>query len=148
MKKMLFIGLLFITAFCFSQTPGSTMYVATKTAQIKSSPGTFARTTATLNLGASVTVVAVQGNWAQVRSGAVTGWTQLAGLRARVVTGTGPITATEVALAGKGFSGAVEAEYRKDGGGNYSAVDAMERLTIPDDEMLGFINSGQLNGGN
>jgi uncharacterized protein YraI len=92
--------------------------------------------------------MAVRGTWVQVRAGTASGWTQLAGLRARVVTGSGPVTATEVSLAGKGFSGPVEAEYRTEGGGNYAAVDAMERLVITDSELLDFIDSGQLNRGN
>jgi hypothetical protein len=148
MKNLLLIGLLLTAGICFSQTPGSAMYVAVKTAPLKTSPGIFSRTTAALNLGDAVTVITVQGNWVQVRAGIASGWTQLAGLRARVVTGTGPATATEVSLAGKGFSGPVEAEYRMEGGGNYAAVDAMEQIVIPDDDLLDFIVSGRLNRGN
>ena len=136
-----------MAALCFSQTAGSTLYVAVKSAELRNSPGSFAGVVATISLGDAVTVVETRGNWIQVRAGNQTGWTQSSGLRARRVVSSGPATAAEVSLAGKGFNSQVESEYRREGALNYAAVDSMEQLSIPGTELLDFINEGRLSGG-
>ena len=56
------------------------------------------------------------------------------------------VTASEVAMAGKGFSPDMEMEYRKNGL-DYSMVDSMERITVPSDDLLRFITEGRLSRG-
>jgi len=53
------------------------------------------------------------------------------------------ITASEVALAGKGFSSEIEVEYRKNGM-DFSGVDSMERIIVSGNDLLAFINEGHL----
>ena len=129
----------------FSQTAGSTMYVAVKTADLKSSTGIFARKLAVLDLGEAVTVTSTSGKWVQVRAkNSFSGWVTLASLSSKRVTGTGySASAGEIALAGKGFSAETEIEYKRNGL-DYSLVDSMEKLTVSDDDLQKFVEDGRL----
>jgi hypothetical protein len=49
-------------------------------------------------------------------------------------------------MAGKGFSPDMEMEYRKSGL-DYSMVDSMEQITVPEDDLLRFITEGRLSKG-
>ena len=146
MKKC---ALVVIIALCvcpllFSQASGSTRYVAVQTAVLKDSTGFFAKETGKLSLGDVVTLVRQDGKWSQVRAGNITGWIASTSLSARqVVASVSSVTASEVALAGKGFSPETELEYRKNGL-DYSMVDIMEQTVITIDELLRFINEGRL----
>jgi hypothetical protein len=50
-------------------------------------------------------------------------------------------------MAGKGFSGDIEQLYRKGEELDYSAVDAMESFTIPEQELYTFLIEGHLTTG-
>ncbi len=51
----------------------------------------------------------------------------------------------EVALAGKGFSSEVEAEYKKQNKDiDYTWVDWMGRQTVPDAQLVQFLKQGDL----
>jgi uncharacterized protein YgiM (DUF1202 family) len=147
-KPFLLVLVLGIGGMAFSQTQGQTMYVAVRSAALKSSTGFFAKTLSILSLGEAVTVIRDAGKWMEIRAGASrTGWAAAASLSAKRVTGSGYSAAVgEIALAGKGFSPEVEMEYRKNGL-DYSTVDSMENLNIPDEELLQFIDDGHLSKG-
>jgi len=146
MRRLLF---LLIMAFCvsivtFSQTDRGTRYVAVQTAVLKESAGFFAKETGNLPLGTAVTLIRDDGKWAEVRAGNLTGWVASASLSARRVTAANSsVTASEVALAGKGFSPDTEIEYKKNGL-DYSTVDSMEKITVPADDLLRFVTEGRL----
>jgi hypothetical protein len=100
-----------------------------------------------LAYGAQVTVLEVNGKWAQVRSGSLTGWTASSNLSTKRVVAQGDnrsASASEMAMAGKGFSEEVEKEYKTGKDLNYSAVDNLEKITVADEELLGFIDEGHL----
>lgn len=154
MKKLLILiimGLIIIGS-AAAQTVGSTMYVSVKSAALKSSTGFFASTRGTLNYGDRVTVLEVSGRFIRVRSANSTleGWTPSANLSARqIVPGnTSTLSATETALAGKGFNQEVESAFRARGGaGNYADVDAVERVAVTEDGLRRFIEEGRLSMG-
>jgi hypothetical protein len=129
---------------------GGTMYVAAKTIELKSSTGFFASGKGSLAYGAAVTVLQVNGKWAEVKSvtgSSVTGWTAVANLSAkRIVSsgGTGGATASEVALAGKGFNQEIENAYKSGGRLNYADVDRTEAQKVSKQEMHSFIVEGHL----
>jgi hypothetical protein len=141
--------LLLVVMFCansllFSQTAGSRRYVAVQTTPLKNSTGFFARNVGNLSLGTEVILVRENGKWSEVRAGSLTGWVASSGLTARrVIASAAAITASEVALAGKGFSPDMEAEYKM-GGLDYSMVDAMEQITVPMNDLSEFITEGRL----
>ena len=154
MKRLLLTILLCISAVAvFAQKVGDTNYINVKTTSLKSSTGFFASTTGTVVYGDEVRVLALSGNYVQVRTSAgnKTGWIAKASLTSKRITtqgNTANASAKEVALAGKGFSPEVEAQYRKEGGKiDYDAVDEMERINITDRDLLIFIEEGRLSKG-
>lgn len=137
--------MLFSSALAFSQTDRNTRYVAVQNADLKDSTGFFSKDVGKVSLGDAVTLVREDGKWSQIRAGNVTGWVSSSNLSSRrvVSSSSSAITANEVALAGKGFSPAMETEYKKSGL-DFSLVDAMERTTVPAGDLLTFINEGRL----
>jgi SH3-like domain-containing protein len=133
---------------------GQTVYVTAKSLALKAGIGFFAKTVATLSYGDSVTVLAVDGKWAQVRTGnsrtGTSGWTSQTNLSTKRVTatgGTGSASSREVAMAGKGFSEEVENAYKDNHDLNYAAVDATEVNMVSETELLDFITEGRLSRG-
>ena len=135
---------------------GDTNYINVKSAELKSSTGFFSSTTGKVEYGNEVKVLELSGNYARVSTttGNKTGWIAKASLTAKRITVQGNnsnITDKEIALAGKGFSPEVEAQYKKDkkdaGKIDYDAVDAMEKIVISDNDLRNFIQEGRLTGG-
>ncbi len=125
-----------------------TMYVAVRSAELKASTGFFGNTLADLPLGSVVSVIRENGKWSEVSTeNSLSGWIASASLTSKRITGQGrSASAGEIALAGKGFSAEVEAEYRKSGL-DYAAVDLMESFTVPKADLGKFIGDGHLNDG-
>jgi len=154
MKKnlvMLCLGLFVaVSAIQAQARKGGTMYVNAKNIELKSDTGFFASARGRLDYGAVVTVLQINGKWAEVRSTAassVSGWTALANLSAKkIVPGTGSsgATASEVALAGKGFNQEIENTYKADGRLNYADVDRTEAQKVSKQELYDFIVEGHL----
>ena len=152
MKKIIVMICLFALAMAVlpaQAARGGTMYVAARTIDLKTSTGFFASKRGSLEYGAQVTVLQINGNWAEVRSAANTslsGWTSLANLSARrVLAGTSSsASASEVALAGKGFNQEIENAYRSEGSLNYADVDRTEAQSVSDRELYDFLVEGRL----
>jgi hypothetical protein len=146
----LVFALLMITGAAGQSLRGKTMYISTKTAQIKSSTGFFAGTRGTLRYGDQVTVLQDQGAWVEVRSvsrAPISGWMKSAGLTARRITtgsSTTSASASELALAGKGFNEEIEKSYQDGNGLDYSLVDRMETQVVSEDELYAFLIEGHL----
>lgn len=152
MKKI--VGVLFVLVCVAAVIPaqaikGGTMYVAVKTVELKSSVGFFASAKGTLAYGASVAIIQIKGDWAEVRSvenSSVSGWMPVANLSAkRIVLGAASgATANEVALAGKGFNQEVENAYKAKGKLNYADVDRTEAQKVSKKELQDFVTAGHL----
>jgi len=155
MKKSVFTFclILFVTGFAAAQvSTGGTLYVSVKTLTLKSGTGFFAGSRGTLNYGDRVTVISVNGKFAEVRSAAnssLTGWTATANLSARqIVSGnTNTASAKEVALGGKGFNQEVENAYKSKGKANYADVDRVEAFTLKEADLKKFLEDGRLSMG-
>jgi hypothetical protein len=155
MKKVFLLAglLVFLAVSAFAQiAKGNSAWVSAKTVAVKSSTGFFASKRGNLAYGDQVSVLQVNGKWAEVRSsnGAVSGWIATTSLSAKriVATGSGSgASANEVALAGKGFNQEVENAYKADGALNYADVDRTEAITVDEDTLLKFINDGHLKAG-
>ena len=151
MKKFLIIlilALLASAALSAQISRGGTAWISSKSAALKSSTWFFAGTRGTLEMGAQVTVLQVDGNWAEVRSASnasLSGWTNVSNLSARqiVSTGTGA-SASEIALAGKGFNQEIENSYKSDGTYNYDDVDKTENIVVSQQDLYNFIVEGRL----
>lgn len=128
------------------------MSVTVKESAVRERASFTAKTVGTLVYADRVVVVEVKGDWAHVSlvSKAIDGWmpksalqTQQIVLKAGAAAGT-TASSGEVALAGKGFSEEVEAEYKKDPTLNYDAVDKMEAFRVSDDDVAAFLQRGGL----
>jgi uncharacterized protein YgiM (DUF1202 family) len=132
---------------------GQTVYVTARSLAIKSGTGFFASTVGTLSYGDAVTVLQVNGKWAEVRySGRpnISGWTAQTNLTTKRIVatgGTGSASSRDVANAGKGFTEEVENAYKGSHNLNYAAVDATEANTVSESELLSFITEGKLSRG-
>ena len=151
MKKIIFILILMIgvCALLFAQADRNARFVAVQSTHLKSSTGFFASNVAALSLGDEVTLISDNGRWSNVRRGTVTGWIPSNELSTRRVVsagGTGA-SASEVALAGKGFSPQTEMDERARTGLDFSVVDQMEQTSVSLDELLLFITEGGLRQG-
>jgi uncharacterized protein YgiM (DUF1202 family) len=152
MKKIFIILIMGLLAAAFASAQvvtGGTLYVAVKTLSLKSSTGFFASNMGTLNYGDRVTVIQVNGKFVEVRSTAnssLTGWTPSANLSAKqIISGnTNVASASEIALAGKGFNQEVEDSYKKTGTMNYDDVDRTEAITVQETIRERFLEDGRL----
>ncbi|GHV72962.1 hypothetical protein AGMMS49940_02640 [Spirochaetia bacterium] len=152
MKRiMLFtiLGLGIAGALCAQSLTGRTMYVTTKTIEIKKSTAFFADTLGSLSYGAPVSVLQENGKWVRIKSleaPEISGWVAAAGLTTkRIIAGSSTsASANEIALAGKGFNQEVENAYKQSGALDYSAIDAMEAIQIPNGQLLSFLREGHL----
>jgi uncharacterized protein YgiM (DUF1202 family) len=145
-RFLFFLVILFCTSsFVFSQADRNTRYVAVQSIALKASAGSFASETGTVSFGDAVTLIREDGRWSQVRAGNITGWTVSTNLSSRrvVASNASTVTASEVALAGKGFSPETEMEYRRNGL-DFSLVDSMEQTAVSQNDLLRFINDGRL----
>ena len=153
MKKVLFLFclVLFIAGFAVAQVaPGGTLYVAIREVSLKSGTGFFTSTRGYLQYGDRVTVVSVSGNNVEVRSAMNTnlvGWTSTSNMSVRQIAAgtTSTATASEVALAGKGFNQEVEQSYRGQHQElNFDDVDRVEEISVNMDDLLRFLEEGRL----
>jgi len=153
MKRSVFIFclFLFIAGLAAAQvSAGGTLYVSVKTLTLKSGTGFFAGNKGTLNYGDRVTVIRVNGKFAEIKSASnssLTGWTATANLSARqVVSGvSGTASAKEVSLGGKGFNQEVENSYKNQiGNVNYTDVDRTESIIVSENDIKRFLEEGRL----
>lgn len=152
MKRFIMLGclsILGISGLAAQALRGSTMYVAVKSVPVKSSTDFFASERGTLVYGNQVTVLQEKGKWVEVRSTqpALSGWMSSTNLTAkRIVSSKGATSASasELALAGKGFSKEIEQEYKKEDDLDYTAVDEMETQSVPAQDLKQFLTEGHL----
>jgi hypothetical protein len=132
---------------------GKVLYVMVKTVTLKSSAGAFGENVkgGTLNYGAKVTQVSVDGTFTEVKSAdnpSLTGWVSTSSLTSKQIVAGGAAsttTAKEVALAGKGFSQEAEntlKNQKKDL--NYADVDRVEAITVREKDVVSFLKEGDL----
>jgi len=129
---------------------GKLLYVAVKTITLKSHTGAFAENKGTLNYGAKVTQIKVDGNFTEVVSvdnPSLTGWVSSNSLTSKQIaagSGTSTTTAKEVALAGKGFSQEAEKTLSQKKELNYADVDRVEAIRIREKDIEKFLKEGDL----
>ena len=152
-KRLIFlIVLIFISVSLFAQIRANTnAWISSRTAELKSSTWFFASTRGTLQMADEVRVHEVRGNWADVssvRNSSLRGWTATSNLSARQIIAAGAgASASEVALAGRGFSRDVEDAFRAQGDLNFDAVDRVEAFSVSPDQLYRFLVEGNLNTG-
>ncbi|MDR0473030.1 MAG: hypothetical protein LBH43_05115 [Treponema sp.] len=153
MKKLFAIFvLMFLIAGAVSAqiSSGKAAWVSVKSIILKSSTWFFASNKGTLVYGDEVSVLKVDGNWAEVKSArnaTVSGWITVSNLSGKRVIASGSsagASASEIALAGKGFNQEVENSYKTDGKLNYDDVDKTEAIAVSQEELFQFMKDGRL----
>ena len=139
--------ILFLTSSAiFAQSTAPALYVTVKTVEVKASFGFFSRVLGTLAFGDTVTVQQSQGKWLVVRSASgLQGWAPADAFSTRrIISGGSSVSASEFALAGKGFNDDLEKVLRSSGDIDYKGVDAMEKRKIAPEELRIFLKEGRL----
>ena len=128
-------------------------YVQVRSASVRSAPKTWAPLVKTLKYGERVQIVEVGRNWFKVKLGkSKSGYMHRGTLtKKKVVLGSGKSSfdgsaqSSEVVLAGKGYTGEVEEQFKKTGVAlNYAAVDRIERRKISESDLQRFRKEGGL----
>ena len=129
------------------------MSVQVRDGQLRNRASFLGAVTGAVAYGDRVTVNQSQAGWCEVATAAgKTGWIHESALTPkRVVLSSGTTDARagasgeEVALAGKGFSKEVEAEYKKQNQDvDYTWVDWMGQQTVSSERLVAFLKQGNL----
>lgn len=132
-----------------------TVVVKVQTTSLRKEPKFYSAAVAALKAGDSLTKLASQNGWVQVKtSSGVVGWIHSSAVETKKfnlasVGGTRKTqaSASEVALAGKGFNKQVEDSYKANHrDANFAAVDRMLKLSVSPAEVEAFIKKGKLAG--
>lgn len=158
MKRMKFVSLtilaLGLSALIVYAAGQGLRSVQVKEGQVRSGPSFLSAIIARLAYGDQVQLLAEQNGWAKVSiAGKVQeGWMHGSALSEKkiiVKAGAQNVDQTassdEVALAGKGFNADVEKEFRaKRTDVNYTYIDQMEKIVVPQTQMQAFVKAGAL----
>ncbi len=148
MRKLFVFAILVAAGMVIAQT----VTVKVKETKVRSSPKFYARSIYGAKIGDKLEKIGEARAWYKVETpdGEI-GWVHSSAIETKklklasgewVETEASP---EEVALAGKGFNEDVEAEYRKTHGDlDYTWVDKMEKIEIPEPEILDFLKKGKL----
>lgn len=120
--------------------------------QLRSTPSFLGKIVARVTYGEKVTVLEDRGAWQKVTTGSrVQGWIHASALTTQKIalrSGTADVktgaTSGELALAGKGFSAQVEAEFKSKNKLDFAQIDRMEKLTIQPAQMGAFLKEGHV----
>ncbi|HAL92371.1 MAG TPA: SH3 domain-containing protein [Verrucomicrobia bacterium] len=151
MKKWILMGCAALVA--SGAWAAKEMSVQVRDGQLRNRASFLGTVTGTVAYGDRVTVNQTMAGWCEVaKADGTTGWIHESALTPkRVVLSSGAADARtgasgeEVALAGKGFSKEVEAEYKKQNKDiDYTWVDWMGKQTVPSSQLVQFLKQGDL----
>ena len=129
------------------------MSVQVRDGQLRNRASFLGTVVGSVAYGDRVTVNQTQAGWCEVSLAGKTGWIHESALTPKkVVLASGTADARvqsvgseEVALAGKGFSKEVEAEYKKQNQNvDYTWVDWMGQQTVSSERLVAFLKQGNL----
>ena len=131
----------------------TTLVVKIQTTQLRKSPQFFAPAVATLKSGDRLEKISESGGWVQVKTaGGAVGWIHGSAVetpKSNLLAMGAPLktqaTASEAALAGKGFNKQVEDSYKaKHAEANFAAVDRMLQVRTTLAQVQEFLKAGRL----
>ena len=152
MRKSQALTLTVIALITLSVMAADTVSVIVKKTSIREDTQFFATTVTVAEYNDELVVLTTEEDWIKVDKNGTEGWVHLSAvseITAVAPSATGEVSsdfsADEVALAGKGFSGQVEEEYRKDNPKlNFDDVDEMEKPSVPQSKVIAFQEEGKL----
>lgn len=149
MIKRLFMAVLLAGITFAAFAVGETRYISVQTLAMKEKASGTSKTVGTLAYGDEVTVTQVSGKWTQVSAKAspsVKGWVSSSALSKRKIVKGRSITtdASEISLAGKGFTEGLKVSRTEEWNSDYAVVDVLESNVVPDSEVQAFVKAGKL----
>ena len=149
MRTFLLFLLLLVAVCALALDVGDSVVVQVRETEVRSAPGFLSRVLGSASYESAGSVLEVRADWVRVEFPDVnlTGWVHSSSLLAPQVARGGlfgggsrnsqrTTSSDEIALAGRGFNSAVEAEYQSETGLDFSEVDEMEEWVLPP-EVLG-----------
>jgi SH3-like domain-containing protein len=142
-----------LCAACAVLLLAETVVVKVQTTVLRKEPKFYAQTVAALKAGDGLEKLASQDGWLQVRTAAgAVGWIHGSAVETRSFSLSAvdksmktQASASEIALAGKGFDKQVEAGYRaRHANVSFVWVDRMVQVKIPAAELERFLRQGKL----
>lgn len=130
-----------------------TLIVKIQSTHVRKEPKFYAASLAALRAGDNVEKISAQDGWLQVKTaGGVVGWVHASALEPKKFSLLAmdkslktQASASEVALAGKGFNKQVEESYRtKHSDVSFVWVDKMLQVKIPPSQVEEFLKKGKL----
>jgi len=145
------LSVLFLNATAEAQ---KILSVQVREGQLRATPSHLGKIVAKTSYGDRVTVLGERGAWKKVSlsNGKYQGWMHSTALTSKKIVlkagqvnvGTS-VTRDEIALAGKGFSEEVEAQYRKTNKNlDYTWINRMEAMKVSSGQIEDFITGGHL----
>lgn len=142
------------TAFTQSAIADDRAYVQVRDAKVRSQAKIWAPSVASVAYGDALTKLDEESGWSKVKTvKGTSGFIPTSALTARKVVftshtaaGGGGVDATDAILAGKGFDQSVEKNFAGRGG-DFQAVNHMERIVISDAELRDFVAASGFGGG-
>lgn len=150
------VSLTLLSVLCLGATAEAQkmMSIQVKEGQLRATPSHLGKIIARASYGDRVTVLEEKGAWKKVSvaGGKAQGWlhaTALTNKRIALKAGQSnvgtSVSGDEIALAGKGFSEEVEAQYRKSNKNlDYAWINRMEAIKVSPEQMENFIAGGRL----
>ena len=129
------------------------MSVQVESGQLRETPSVFGKIITSIPYGERIQVIKKKSPWMQVQTTeGVSGWvheSMLTKKKIKMVAGAEDVSRAasgeELAMAGKGFSSKVEADFKdKNKEIDFRPIDKMEAIKIEDEEILTFLKEGGL----
>jgi uncharacterized protein YgiM (DUF1202 family) len=128
------------------------VYIKVRSTRLRAAPQHYANSIATLSLGQALTVIKKEGAWLQTKTkDNKSGYIHESAITERKTTlalsrsASKSASASDTALAGKGFSREVEKQFAsRNPNLTFADVDAMEKIVISDSTLKSFVVSGGL----
>lgn len=129
------------------------MYICNNTVDVMEKPSARSKKIGALSYSNKVTIIEEKNNWVFIQSdsnNSIKGWVPSGTLTKKKITTqnkAGSANASEIALAGKGFSASIEKEYAQAHNVDFSDIDYIESLSVTDEKNIKFMNEGNLKSG-
>ena len=151
--KMRAVSLMLLVVCAISvQGASRQMSVQVRETAVREKPSFLGRPVGMVSYGDRVQQLQEEGAWSRVSGYGINGWLHTSALTRKKLdkqAGSADLSATasseELALAGKGFSAEVEAEYKAQNADiDFAPVDRMEAIVISEPEMHDFLLEGDV----
>ena len=151
--RALFAVVLILSAAAWAAEAASEMTVQVRETSVRATASPLGKVLAKLTFGTKVTVLSTKNGWARIALPKGEGWVSLSALTGKPVSLSSgdqnvsqSASSEEVALASKGFTPEVEAEYKEEKKLDYTWVDRMGGYVVTTEQVATFALQGGLSG--